>query len=111
MPTALWKKATEITQSALIADASTNNINVYRSAMGLTVYTSPFLGASAGGSDTAWFLLAKRHGFTRLIRQGVETALTDWRYSNNLSYVYQANFREAYFCADYAGSYGSTGLS
>lgn len=111
VPTALWKKATEITQSALIADASTNNINVYRSAMGLTVYTSPFLGASAGGSDTAWFLLAKRRGFTRLIRQGVETALTDWRYSNNLSYVYQANFREAYFCADYAGSYGSTELS
>ena len=109
VPTALWKHAREITDSALIADVANNNINVYRSALGITVYTSPWLGAVAGGSDTAWFLLASRHGFTRLIRQGLETALTDWRYSNNLTYRYQANFREAYFCADYAGSYGSVG--
>lgn len=106
---ALWKHAREITDSALIADSANNNVNVFRSALGITVWTSPFLGTVAGGSDTSWFLLANRHGFTRLIRQGLETALTDWRYSNNLTYRYQANYREAYFCADYAGSYGSTG--
>lgn len=111
VPPAVWKHAREITDSALIADLANNNINVYRSALGITVWTSHWLGAVAGGSDTAWFLLAKRHGFTRLIRQGLETALTDWRYSNNLTYRYQANFRENYFCADYAGSYGSTGVS
>jgi len=111
VPPALWKHAREITDSALIADVGNNNINVYRSALGITVWTSHWLGAAAGGSDTAWFLLAKRHGFTRLIRQGLETALTDWRYSNNLTYRYQANFRENYFCADYAGSYGSTGVA
>ncbi len=111
VPLALWKHAREITDSALIADLANNNINVYRSALGITVWTSHWLGAVAGGSDTAWFLLAKNHGFTRLIRQGLETALTDWRYSNNLTYRYQANFREAYFCADYAGSYGSTGVA
>ncbi len=111
VPPALWKHAREITDSALIADVANNNVNVFRSALGITVYTSHWLGAVAGGSDTAWFLLASRHGFTRLIRQGLETALTDWRYSNNLTYRYQANFRENYFCADYAGSYGSTGLS
>lgn len=111
VPPAAWKHAREITDSALIADLANNNINVYRSALGITVWTSNWLGAVAGGSDTAWFLLAKNHGFTRLIRQGIETALTDWRYSNNLTYRYQANFREAYFCADYAGSYGSTGVA
>lgn len=111
VPPAVWKHAREITDSALIADVANNNINVYRSALGITVWTSHWLGAAAGGSDTAWFLLAKNHGFTRLIRQGLETALTDWRYSNNLSYRYQANFRENYFCADYAGSYGSTGVA
>jgi hypothetical protein len=110
VPPALWKHAREITDSALIADSGNNNVNVYRSALGITVYTSHWLGAAAGGSDTAWFLLAKRHGFTRLIRQGLETALTDWRYSNNLTYRYQANFRENYFCADYAGSYGAAGV-
>lgn len=111
VPPALWKHAIEITDSALIADSANNNVNVYRSALGITVWTSHWLGAAAGGSDTAWFLLANRHGFTRLIRQGLETALTDWRYSNNLTYRYQANFRENYFCADYAGSYGSTGTA
>ncbi len=109
VPPALWKHAREITDSALIADVANNNINVYRSALGITVYMSNWLGVAAGGSDTAWFLLATRHGFTRLIRQGLETALVDWRYSNNLTYRYQANYRENYFCADYAGSYGSTG--
>lgn len=111
VPPALWKHAREITDSALIADLANNNVNVYRSALGITVWTSHWLGAAAGGSDTAWFLLARRHGFTRLIRQGLETALTDWRYSNNLTYRYQANYRENYFCADYAGSYGSTGVA
>ncbi len=110
VPPALWKHAREITDSALIADLANNNINVYRSALGITVWTSHWLGAVAGGSDTAWFLLAARHGFTRLIRQGLETALTDWRYSQNLTYFYQANFRENYFCADYAGSYGAAGV-
>ncbi len=110
VPPALWKHAREITDSALIADSAQNNINVYRSALGITVYMSHWLGAAAGGSDTAWFLLAKNHGFTRIIRQGLETALTDWRYSNNLTYRYQANYREAYFCADYAGSYGAAGV-
>lgn len=109
VPPALWKHAREITDSALIADSGNNNVNVYRSALGITVWTSNWLGAAAGGSDTAWFLLANRHGFTRVIRQGLETALTDWRYSNDLTYRYQANFREAYFCADYAGAYGSDG--
>lgn len=110
VPPALWKHAREITDSALIADSAQNNVNVYRSALGITVWTSHWLGAVAGGSDTAWFLLAKRHGVTRLIRQGLETALTDWRYSNNLTYRYQANFREEVFVADYAGAVGSTGL-
>ncbi len=110
VPPALWKHAREITDSALIADSGNNNVNVYRSALGITVYTSHWLGAAAGGSDTAWFLLANRHGFTRLVRQGLETALTDWRYSNDLTYFYQANFRENYFCADYAGSYGAAGV-
>ena len=110
VPPALWKHAREITDSALIADSGNNNVNVYRSALGITVWTSHWLGAVAGGSDTAWFLLARRHGITRLIRQGLETALTDWRYSNNLVYRYQANYRENYFVADYAGTYGAAGV-
>lgn len=109
VPSALFKKAVEITESALLADTANNNINVYRSAYGITVYTSPYLDTAAGGSDTAWFLLSKNHAVTRIIRQGVQTALRSWEYSNNRTYLYQANFREVVYCPDYVGSYGSTG--
>ena len=111
VPSALFKKAVELTESALIPDSANNNINVYRSAYGITVYTSPYLDNAAGGSDTAWFLLSKNHGVTRLIRQGVQTALRNWDMSNNRSYFYQANFREAVYVADYVGVYGSTGTT
>lgn len=110
VPPALFKHATEITQSALIADSANNNLNVYRSAFGLTVYTSPYIGAASGGSDTAWFLLSRNHSVTRLIRQGIQTALRDWTYSNNRTYFYQANFREAVYAPDYVGIVGSTGV-
>jgi len=104
-----WKHAIEITESALIADSGNNNINIYRSALGLEVYTSPWLSAAAGGSDTAWFLLARNHSVTRYIRQGIETSLRDWGQSDNRTYLYQANFREAVACIDYAGIVGSLG--
>jgi phage major head subunit gpT-like protein len=118
VPPALWITAIQITESALISGSAQNDLNVFRSAYGITVYQSPYLGtAVAGGagltagSDTAWFLLTNNHSVTRLIRQGVETALTPWQYSNNRTYNYQANYRESYFVPDYAGAYGATGLN
>lgn len=111
VPSPLFKKALEITQSALIADSGNNNLNVYRSTYGFQVMTSPWLDNVAGGSDTAWFLLSKNHAVSRLIRQGVQTALRDWSMSNNRTYFYQANFREEVFCYDYVGIYGSTGTT
>lgn len=105
-----FKNACEITQSVLVSDSANNAVNIYRSLMGIEVMTSPYLGAAAGGSDTAWFLLSQYHGVKRVIRQGVQTALTSWEYSDNRSYKYQGNFRETYFVADFAGSVGSTGL-
>lgn len=110
VPSAQFKHALEITQSALVADNANNNLNVYRSAYGITVYTSPYMDAVAGGSDTAWFLLSRNHSVTRMIRQGLQTFLRDWGYSNNRTYWYQANFREEVYVPDYIGAVGSTGL-
>lgn len=109
VPSALFKKAVQLTESALISENANNAINVYRSAYGITVYSTPYLGAAAGGSDTAWFLMANNHSVTRLIRQGIQTALRDWTYSNNRTYLYQANFREEVYCPDYVGIVGSLG--
>jgi len=110
VPPKLIKTALEYTDSALAADSATNNLNVWRSAYGFTVVSNPYIGAAAGGSDTAWFLLARNHAVTRVVRQGVETFLRPWGYSNNRTYLYQANFREEVKVADYIGVVGSTGL-
>lgn len=109
VPSALFKLATELTDSALLSDTANNAINVYRSAYGFTVYSSPHVGNAAGGTDTRWFLLTKNHSVSRLIRQGIQTGFTSWEFSDNRSYTYQANFRESYFVRDYSGIYGSTG--
>lgn len=110
VPSALFTTAIQITESALLSDTALNAINVFRSAYGITVYTSIYMDAVYGGSDTAWFVLARSHGVSRIIRQGIQTALTPWEYSKNRTYFYQANYREAYFVADYGGAVGATGV-
>lgn len=110
VPSKLFKLATEITDSALISDSGNNALNVYRSAYGFVVKSSPYLGAASGGSDTAWWMLTRNHSVGRIVRQGIETALRPWQYSNNRTYLYQGNFREEVSVPDYAGAVGSTGL-
>ncbi len=111
VPPALFPTAIQLTESALVVDttAPQNAVNVWRSQYGIAVYTSPYLGAASGGSDTAWFLLADTHSITRLFRQGVQSFLRHWGQSNNLTYNYQVNFRETYFASDYAGLIGAKG--
>jgi phage major head subunit gpT-like protein len=110
VPPKLLKLATEITDSVLISDSANNAVNFYRSMLGIEVMSSPYLSSDAGGSDTAWYLLSKNHSVSRLIRQGVQTALRNWDMSNNRTYFYQGNFREEVFVPDYAGAVGATGV-
>ena len=111
VPPALIKLALELSDSALAGDVSTNAINVYRSAYGYRVFANPYLSAGAGGSDTAWFLLARNHAIKRFVRQGIETFLRPWGYSNNRTYLYQANFREEVVAIDYVGVIGAVGTA
>lgn len=111
VPPALIKLAIEISDSALSGDVSTNAINVFRSAYGYRVFSNPYISAGAGGSDTAWFVVARNHGIKRIVRQGIETFLRPWGYSNNRTYLYQANFREEVVAIDYVGVIGAKGLS
>lgn len=111
VPAPLFAHACQITQSVLAPDTSNNNINVYRGIYGIEVYSSPYLDAAySGGSDTYWFLLSQFHQIGRIVRQGVQTALRDWVYSDNLSYRYQGSFREEVSVADYSGSIINAGL-
>lgn len=110
VPPKLMKLAIQLTDSVLVSDSGNNAVNYYRSMLGIEVMTNPYLSLAYGGSDTQWFLLSKRHSITRLVRQGIETALRDWRFSNDRTYFYQGNYREQYFVPDYSGAVGSTGV-
>jgi len=112
VPPALIKLALELSDSALAGDVATNALNVFRSAYGYRVFSSPYMGTGVvGGSDTAWFLLGRRHGIKRIVRQGIETFLRPWGYSNNRTYLYQANLREEVVCIDYSGIIGAKGAA
>jgi len=111
VPPALIKLALELSDSALAGDVSTNAINVFRSAYGYRVFSTPYISAAVGGSDTAWFTIARNHGIKRIVRQGIETFLRPWGYSNNRTYLYQANFREEVVAIDYVGVVGAKGLA
>ena len=109
VPPALFKIASEITESELRSNTPDNDMNVYSAKYGIAVATSPHLGAASGGSDTAYWLLANNHSVTRWVRQGVETALIDWKFQRNNNYVYKGSFREVVGCLDYVGICGSAG--
>jgi len=93
VPPALFQTAMQIVNSPLQAGVATNDLNIFKMAYMLKVYTSPYLSSDAGGSDTAWFLLGDNHSVTRYVRQGVQTALRGWEFSDNRTYLYQGNFR------------------
>lgn len=112
VPVALFKTACEITKSEMRAGTANNDISYYSQIYpGLQVVTSPFLGAAAGGSDTAFFLLSSTHGVSRWVRESVNTNLVDYKISANDVYNYKGRFREVVGAMTYEGAWGSTGLA
>ena len=110
VPTALFKKAQEITKSTLRSGTANNDMNYYSELYpGLQVFHSPFLGAGFGGSDTAWFLLSKDHSLTRWVRQDLVTDLVDYRTQRNNNYIYKAEYREVVGAFSFEGLVGSNG--
>lgn len=59
VPPALKREALEITESELDPDTAENAVNVYKG--NTKVVVCPYISTAAGGSDTAWFLLAPGH--------------------------------------------------
>jgi len=109
VPPALYKLAVEITESELRSGIADNDMNVYSDKYGVRVYTNQFLGAAAGGSDAAWFLLSDNHSVYRFVRQGMSTDLVDYKYQRNNNYIYKGEFREVVGAMNYEGIVGSSG--
>lgn len=55
VPLALEKTAVRITESELVAGSQNNDINIYRGK--IDVIATRWIGALAGGSNTAWYLI------------------------------------------------------
>jgi hypothetical protein len=110
VPTALYKKACEITDSKLRSGTGNNDMNVISDKYGIIVKTSPLLSAAAGGSDTAWFLLSEDHPVERHVRLPLETEYVEAKYSGTGMGKYLGKFREVAFATTYEGIVGSTGL-
>jgi hypothetical protein len=112
VPIELFKTACEIVDSEWRSGTSDNELNVFSSKYGIYIATTNRLGATiSGGSNSAWWLLSQDHGMYRYVRQGMETALIDWRFSRNNNYVYKGEFRETVGAWDYAGIVGSDGTT
>lgn len=109
VPPALFKTACEVTESELRQGTANNDMNVYSDKYGIRVYTSQFLGAAAGGSDSAWFLLGDNHSVYRFVRQGVQTDLVDYKTQRNNNYIYKGEFREVVGPMSFEGIVGSNG--
>lgn len=110
VPPTLFPDAQEITKSELQPGTGNNNANwVSLIYPGLRVMQTPFVSSAFSGSNTAWFVLSRNHGFTRWVRQGIETRLMPWENQRNNNYIYKAEYREAYAAPTWEGSAGSTG--
>lgn len=109
VPPKLFKTACEITESEQRSGTADNDMNVYSDKYGVSIYTSPYLGAAAGGSDTAWFLLSENHSVTRWVREAMNTNLVDFSISDNDVYTYKGRFREVVGVMSYDGVVGSDG--
>ena len=109
VPPALFKTAVEITDSELRQGTANNDLNVYSAKYGIFVKQSPYLGAAAGGSDSAYFLLAKNHQVHRFVRQDLVTSLLNWDLQRNNNYIFKGEFREVLGAMTYEGAVASTG--
>lgn len=111
VPPALYKKACEILESEWRSGTADNDANVYSSKYGIMLKQSNFLGATAGGSDTAWFLMADDHSVQRRVREGINNQLIDYRFSTNDTYTYKGRYREVVHASTYEGVVGSDGTT
>jgi len=111
VPPALFRTACQVCDTDWERGTGNNNIEIFSSKYGIYVATSNYLGAAAGGSDTAWFLLGDNHDVRRYVREGVSTHLKDWTLTDNHVYKYMGRYRESYRAIDYVGIVGSDGTT
>lgn len=108
VPPALRILSRKLLGSELMPQSSLNDINVMNS-LGIIPISLPHLSARAGGSDTAWYLLAEpsRHDLSYWQRDLPTTEVV--REGTKQSEQYQVTHRAGFGFNDWRGTWGSTG--
>lgn len=110
VPPALEDTAIRITKSEKIAGTNLNDTNKYLNSYGLEIVVLDYLGATAGGSDTHWFLQdGTRHELNFFWRIRPEFK---WEESfDDFVAKYRGYMRYSYGVSDWRGLVGSTGVT
>lgn len=102
------KNAMTISKSVLRAGTGNNDLNYYSELFpGMQCKYNHFLDIT---STTAYFIGAKGHGITRMVREEFFTDLVDWRTQRNDAYIYKFRAREEVDSIEYSGLAGATGV-
>ncbi len=106
VPLALEKSAVEITGSQLRQGTANNDLNYYEGR--IDVMSTRWIGATAGGSDTAWFLLIpSSHGLNVFMRESFNTS-DEYDFDTDILKV-KGRMRFSFGWSDYRGTWGSKG--
>lgn len=109
IPPALEDTARRILHSTQIAGGQLNDTNEFLNGKGISIVVMDYLGAAAGGSDTAWFLQdGSRHELNFFWRIRPEFAW-DEDFDTYIA-KYKGYMRYSYGISDWRGMVGSTGL-
>ena len=110
IPPALEDTANRLIHSAQIAGGQLNDTNKFLKNAGLEIVVLDYLGASAGGSDTHWFLQdGSRHELNFFWRVRPEFKW-DEEFDNFVA-KYRGYMRYSFGVSDWRGLVGSTGLT
>lgn len=109
VPPHLFPLAVEITEAEYIPKSANNEPNYVSSKYNVIVKQSPYIGTVMGGSDDAWFLLAKKHKIKRFIRESINTWMNDWKEDRKNITYYSARYRESCGWSSPVGIVGSDG--
>jgi len=110
VPPALFKEATELTESQLLSNTAENTKNWVLAKYGIKVKQSQYLGANAGGANDHWFLTGEFHSVMRWVRVPVQTRMLSGDYEANGDSVYRGRFREVYGAVSYEAFAGYEGV-
>lgn len=106
VPLALEKDAVEITGSSLKSGTSNNDLNYYEGRV--DVMSTRWIGATAGGSDTAWFLMVPgAHRLNLFTREAFNT-MDEYDFDTDIMKM-KGRMRFSFGWSDYRGVWGSQG--